>query len=214
MGDPLEELKKQNALLAKTLQEEKAARGTLEAKLEVLLQQVSAKSEPERIQMLEKQELAKRRKAVRDEAIAIAQKSMKKGERPTHVRYVTGSYYQRKGVLYAPGTTLKIPVSEEPAQDWRAWKPAHITRPVAIDPDARGTPFGELNHSSSAIAAVKRDEMKAAIERGDVIISSTTPDQGEVQPPTPGEQLQQAPATEQGPESALSSPRASDTDVG
>lgn len=215
MGDTaaeLKELREQNKLLAKTLAEEKASRGSLEAKLEVLLQQVSAKSEPERLQMLEKQELVKRRTAVKNEALAVA-KAMAKGknEKITHLRYVTGSYYQRRGVNYPPGSTLKIPIAEEPAVDWKAWKPPRITRPVAIDPDAGGVPFGEVQASSSAIAMLRRDEsnaMKAAIDRGDVVVSDTTPDQGEEKPT---EEL--APPQEQGPE-AGANPRASDTEVG
>lgn len=209
------ELKEQNRLLKQQL-------GEQAARLEMLLQLVAAKSEPERIQMLEKQALKAKRDTVRKEAIAVAMLQLGKGakkEQVTHVRYVTGGWYQRKGVNYKPGSVLKIPVTEEPAQDWRPWKPPRISQPVAIDPDAAGTPYGEVRQNTSMMQTLKRDEasaMKAAVDAGDVVISTTTPDQGEQPPPTTVEELQQLeqqPATEPGPESALT-PRASDTNVG
>jgi hypothetical protein len=216
MADFAAELKKQNELLLRSLEQEKQARGLLEAKLEVLLQQVAAKSEPERIEMLRKQAIAAAKKLVKDAALAVAEKSVKGKEKVTHVRYVTASYYHRKGVLYPPGTVLKIPVAEDPAEDWKPWQPPRISRSSAVDPDA-SVPFGDLRSSSSAIAAVKRDEARAMAEaqaRGDIIISGApdnVPDQGEARAPI--EQQPQTPAPEQGPESALTT-RASDTDVG
>jgi hypothetical protein len=208
MAENLEkELREQNRLLRQQL-------SLQDAKLEVLLQQVSAKSEPERLQLLEKQAILAKKQAVREEALSVAKSLAKGKEKITHVRYVTGSFYHRKGVLYPAGTVLKIPVTELPARDWKPWAPARITRPTAVDPDA-AIPFGDLRASTSAISAVKRDEVSqlaAAAARGDAIISTglpdTTPDQGEVQP-------EQAPPTEPGPEAgALSNTRASDTDVG
>lgn len=205
----LKELREQNRLMKQQL-------GENAARLETLMQLIAAKSEPERLQLLEKQELAKKRNAVRDEAIKVALQALGKGAKPsqvTHVRYVTGSYYPRKGVLYPPGATLKIPVGEQPAEDWKPWRPARITKVVAIDPDA-GIPYGDLRSSTSAIASIKRDEARAmadAVARGDVVITDTAPPANTV--PDQGEMAEQQPAAEQGPESALTT-RASDTDVG
>jgi hypothetical protein len=208
------------ALLKKSLAEEKAARGALEAKLELLLQQVSMKSEPERVAMLEKQQLAAKRKVVKDEALKVARAMVKGKEQVTHLRYVTGSYYHRKGTLYPPGTVLRIPVAEEPAIDWKAWKPAAISRSgPGIDPDMVGTPIGDVRNVHTAMASLRREEQKvaatqAAVEAGDTIISQVTSDQGEHQPAATAEELQQqAPPQEQGP-GAGASTRASDTDVG
>lgn len=210
--------------LKKMLQEEKAARGALEAKLEVLLQQVSTKSEPERIALAEKQALAAKRKEVKDAAIAVAKAQGKgKSEKVTHVRYVTNAWYHRKGTNYPPRTVLKIPVTEEPAIDWEPWQPPRITRPTAIDPDAQGTPYGEPKSAHSAIAALRKEEaQRAAVAAGDVVVSrtagspETTPDQGEEQPPASVEEHEQrqAAASEQGPEAGSALTRASDTDVG
>jgi hypothetical protein len=216
----MEQVRRQNEQLMQSLRDEKAARGALEAKLELLLQQVSMKSEPERVQMLEKQQLAAKRKVIKDEALRVANAMAKGKEKVTHLRYITGSYYHRKGTLYPPGTVLRIPVAEDPAIDWKPWKPAVVSRHgPGVDPDAIGTPISEVRSVNSAIARLRQDErqlaaQQRALEAGDTIISQVTPDQGESAPAQTAEELlQQAPPQEQGPEAGAPT-RASDTDVG
>jgi hypothetical protein len=200
----LEALRKELAEERKARLEEKAARGALEARMDTLMQLASAKSEPERVAAIEKAALAAHRKEVKDEALAVAKALSKGKEKITHLRYVTGSWYQRKGVNYPPGTVLKIPITEEPANDWKAWKRPLITRPTAVDPDAEGTPMSEVRSSTSAIADLRRSEAA-----GDTIVASRGA-------PAPNvEDISEQPsAEEQATEPASTEPRASDTDVG